>query len=219
MENLDRLTPPSMEGSLSYGWEKTKQHFLPLLLVVIVVSVVNLPTNSATQDIRDMNGENLMWSALKGLYFLLIIPMFSYSADLMFVQAIRDQKLDYGDLFAGFKRFLDVVLANLLSGALVIFGIVLLIIPGIWIGCRLAFVSYLVMDQGMGPVEAVQTSWRMTDGHAWKIFVLAIVSIFIALIGLICLIVGIFPALIWIKAAFASMYESVRLSEVPGELE
>jgi len=77
MENLDRLTPPSMEGSLSYGWEKTKQHFLPLLLVVIVVSVVNLPTNSATQDIRDMNGENLMWSALKGLYFLLIIPVFS----------------------------------------------------------------------------------------------------------------------------------------------
>lgn len=218
MENVDRLTPPSMEGSLSYGWEKTKQHFLPLLVVVIVVSVVSSPTNSAVRDVKDMNSEKALWSALKGLYILLIVPLFSYSADLMFVQAIRDQKLDYGNLFAGFKNFLDVVLANLLSGALVIFGFILLIIPGIWIGCRLAFVSYLVMDQSMGPVEAVQTSWRMTDGHAWKIFVLTIVSIFIFLIGLICLIVGIFPALIWIKAAFASMYESVRLSEVRGKL-
>lgn len=219
MDNLDRLMPPSMEGSLSYGWEKTKQHFLPLLLVVIVVSIISSPTNSAMKDIRTLSSEKALWSGLKGLYVLLIVPVFSYSSDLMFVQAIRDQKLDYGDLFAGFKNFLDVVLANLLSGALVIFGLILLIIPGIWIACRLTFVSYLVMDQGMGPVEAVQTSWRMTDGHAWKIFVLGIVSIFIALIGLICLIVGIFPALIWIKSAFASMYESVRLSEVRGEME
>ena len=37
----------------------------------------------------------------KGLYILLIVPVFSFSADLMVVQAIRDQKLSYGDLFAG----------------------------------------------------------------------------------------------------------------------
>lgn len=207
-----------MEGSLSYGWQKTKQHFLPLLVVVIVVSVISSPTNSAVRDMRDMSSEKAFWTSLKGLYILLIVPVFSFSADLMFVQAIRDQKLDYGNLFAGFKNFLDVVRANLLSGVLVLFGIVLLIVPGIWIACRLAFVSYLVMDQGMGPVEAVKESWRMTDGHAWKIFVLGIVSFFIALIGLICLIVGIFPALIWIKAAFASMYELVRLSEIRGEV-
>jgi hypothetical protein len=30
-------------------------------------------------------------------------------------------------------------------------------------------------------------------------------------LGLICLIVGIFPALMWIIAAFATMYESVLL--------
>ncbi len=219
MTHPDRLVPPSMEGSLSYGWEKTKQYFLPLLLVVIVISIVSAPTNVAARRISEAGNDKVFWSTLSGLYFLLIPPLFSFSSDLMFLQAIRNQELDYGDLFAGFKRFLDVVLANLLSGVLVVFGFILLVIPGIWISCRLAFVSYLVMDKGLGPVEAVQESWRMTDGHAWKIFVLVIVSICICIIGLICLIVGIFPAIIWIKAAFASMYESVRLSEVSGELE
>jgi hypothetical protein len=31
----------------------------------------------------------------------------------------------------------------------------------------------------------------------------------IAIAGLICLIVGIFPAIIWIEASFASLYQAV----------
>jgi hypothetical protein len=42
------------------------------------------------------------------------------------------------------------------------------------------------------------------------------VSIFIILFGLLMLIVGIFPAIIWISSSFAALYESVlREKEKP----
>jgi uncharacterized membrane protein len=88
-------------------------------------------------------------------------------------------------------------------------GIFALIIPGIVLACRLAFVSYLVMDKGLDPIQAVEESWRMTRGYGWTIFGLGFLSIFIAIAGLLCLIVGIFPAIIVISASFASLYQAI----------
>jgi uncharacterized membrane protein len=108
------------------------------------------------------------------------------------------------------ENYLHIILANLLVFALVVLGCFALLIPGIIIGCRLAFVSYIVMDKKLDPIEAVEMSWRMTRGHGWKIFFMAIISFFIMIFGLIMLIVGIFPALVWISSSFAALYESVN---------
>ena len=42
---------------------------------------------------------------------------------------------------------------------------ILFIVPGIIFGCKLAFVSYLVVEQKKEAIEAVKKSWRMTKGH------------------------------------------------------
>jgi hypothetical protein len=74
------------------------------------------------------------------------------------------------------------------------------------------------MDKKLDPIEAVELSWKLTKGHGWQIFFMGFVSIFIVIFGLILLIVGIFPAIIWICASFASLYESVlKEKEKPAE--
>jgi len=113
-------------------------------------------------------------------------------------------------LVNGFRQnYLGIVLANLLTAALIMLGIIALIIPGIIIACRLAFVGYLVVDKKLDPILAVEESWRMTRGHGWTIFFMAIVSFFIFIAGICLLIVGIFPAAIWVSSSFASLYEAV----------
>ena len=49
----------------------------------------------------------------------------------------------------------------------------------------------------------------MTGGHAGKVFLVGLLAIPIAIAGLICLGVGIFPAIMWIYLAFATLYHSV----------
>jgi hypothetical protein len=49
----------------------------------------------------------------------------------------------------------------------------------------------------------------MTRGHGWKIFFMGFCSFFIYIFGLIMLLVGIFPAMIWVSSSFATLYQSV----------
>jgi hypothetical protein len=75
------------------------------------------------------------------------------------------------------------------------------------------------MDKKLDPIEAVELSWKLTRGHGWKIFFMGFLSIFICIFGLLMLIVGIFPAVVWISGSFASLYESVlREKEIPAEV-
>jgi hypothetical protein len=154
------------------------------------------------------------------LYSFLVKPVFEYGGSIIFVQAVRKTKPDFEYLIKGFmENYLHIILANLLVFALVVLGLFALIVPGIIIGCRLAFVSYIIMDKKLDPIEAVELSWKLTKGHGWQIFFMGFVSIFIVIFGLIMLLVGIFPAIMWICSSFASLYESVlREKEKPAEV-
>ena len=218
-------------------------NFLRLFLVIIILAIVTAPLKmfNVKFDLSDLHGLPWNWHGnstdsllaigtlgifaaffgiLAILYTFLVAPVFNYGGDMIFVQAVRKTKPDFEYLIKGFmENYLHIILANLLVFALVILGLFALIIPGIIIGCRLVFVSFLVMDKKLDPIEAVETSWRLTRGHGWKIFLMGIISFFIILFGLIMLIIGIFPAIIWVSSSFASLYESVlRSKEQPVEV-
>ena len=96
-------------------------------------------------------------------------------------------------------------------------GIFLLIVPGIFFACKLAFVSYLVTDRKMEATEAIRESWRMTTGHAGTIFVMGLAAAGLFVAGLLLLVIGVIPALMWIDLAFASIYNSVTSKGVLAE--
>lgn len=237
---------PGFSNSFGTGWKVMSDNFLRLLLVIIVLSIVTAPMKifNFHFDSSDLHRLPFDWkngwdgnmshmftigslgilAAFFGfiamLYAFLVAPVFSYGGSMIFVQAVRKIKPDFEYLIKGFmENYLTIVLANLLVVALVILGCIALIIPGIIIGCRLAFVSYIIMDKKLDPIEAVELSWKLTKGHGWKIFFMGFVSIFIILFGLLMLIVGIFPAIIWVSSSFASLYESIlKQKEKPVEV-
>jgi hypothetical protein len=236
---------PGFSNSFGTGWQVMKDNFLRLFLVIIVLSVVTAPMKMLNihLDLTDLHklpynigyniGHNIhnllpfgvlgMFAVFFGMlavfYTFLVSPIFKYGGSMIFVQAVRKIKPDFEYLIKGFmENYLHIVLANLLVFALVVLGCFALIIPGIIIGCRLVFVSYIIMDKKLDPIEAVELSWKLTKGHGWKIFLMGFVSIFILIFGLCMIIVGIFPAIMWICSAFASLYESVlKENELPAE--
>ncbi len=230
MENVEINIPkPGWSNSLSYGWATMKWAFLPLFLVVIVLAVVDMPmeffrdkySGDADEWKELLENRHFYWSFIVELfglaYWLLFVPVIDYSANLLFIHAVRRERPDVKEIIAGFNNYITVILANLLTIALIGISLIAFIIPGIFVACRLAFVSYLVMDKDLDPVAAVETSWKMTRGHGWKIFALGFTSIFIFIGGFLLFFVGIIPAIIWIKASFASLYQSVL--EQPGSTE
>jgi hypothetical protein len=237
---------PGFSNSFGTGWKVMADNFLRLLLVILIIGLVVAPFKIFNFDFGpsdfhgapwnwnwndDHNWEHFLGLASLGifaaffallamLYAFLVAPVFKYGGNIIFVKAVRKIKPDFEYLIKGFmENYLHIVLANLLVFALIILGMFALIVPGIIIACRLVFVSYIVMDKKLDPIEAVELSWKLTKGHAWKIFFMGFASFFIVIFGLVLMIVGIFPAIIWVCSSFAALYESVlREKEKPVEV-
>jgi len=217
MENQNyRTITPSLGGSFSYAWSKIfGKAFLILLVTVIIAGLLDGPAATLKWDMDD---GGFKWPMLFMLplimlglaYAILFVPVINYGLQHLFLKAMRDEEADIKLLFDGFRsKYLNIVLANLIVFALVVMGFIMLIIPGIIIACRLAFVAYLVMDKNLEPMKAVEKSWQMTKGHGWTIFFMGITSIFLFILGIVACFVGVFISFMWIHAAFATMYQSV----------
>lgn len=211
---LSLVPKPTCGSVYGFGWERMKKFFLDLFLITIIVGVVLIPLGL----IRSLDGGKTAGGVLLQIfalaYWLLLFAPIDYGSAFVFLKAVRGEQFEVKDMFSTFENYMNVVLAKLLVTAIVAIGLFLLIIPGIIFACKLAFVKYLVLDRKMDPVSAVKESWKMTEGHAADIFLMGLLTIPLAIAGLICFVVGLIPVIMWIRCAFASMYYAVSKTEV-----
>ena len=219
--------PPTIGDSYGNGWRQLWKFFLELLLIGIIMFLFSLPFGIPTWiGHLNMNLEHLdhpmQFPALFFPYilyglayaFLLLNPL-KYGVNYAYLKAARGERVEVKDMFAFTSNYINAVLASLLTGFIIGIGFLFLIIPGIIFACKLAFVPYLVIDKKMDAIGALKASWSMTDGHAVDIFVMGILAFFIAVLGLCLLIIGIIPAIMWIRMAFASIYHGVDRMNAP----
>ena len=210
----ERRPEATISGSYGYGWQQMWKQFLYLFLVLVIVGIAESPASIVRDSETFASAGMILLQILATAYWLLFFSVIKYGGDLMVLRAMRNEKIEISEMFDGFKKnYVNIILANLLTVAIIGLGFIFLIIPGIILACRLVFVSYLVMDKNMEPVAAVEKSWEMTKGHGWQIFGMALLAIPIVIGGLLCFIVGIVFAIIWISTAFASMYHAIDLEE------
>ncbi|UCF79420.1 MAG: hypothetical protein JSW03_04035 [Candidatus Eiseniibacteriota bacterium] len=203
---------PDVGWSFSNGWQVLWKYFLELLLISIVLFLFSLPTwlSEAAEHVH-IGAAVLLW-LFTVIYGVLLLAPIEYGVAFGFLKAARLDRLDVKDIFEVFQNWANAVLANILVAFIVGVGILLLIIPGIVFACKLAFVPYIIVDRKLDAIQAVKESWRMTNGHALTVFLVGLLAIPISLAGLLCFIVGIIPAVMWIRLAFASLYHAVSQS-------
>lgn len=68
------------------------------------------------------------------------------------------------------SRFLPWVVTWLLVAVVVMFGLLFFIIPGLMLGIRLFWADEFALVLDSGPARSIGESWRLTRGHAWRIF-------------------------------------------------
>lgn len=210
---------PTVGGAYEHSFDTMKKSFIELLLIIIISALLFLPlgiVEAAMESSGDVSWQAGLFNFFYGI--LIGIPL-EFGVAWAFLKAVRGEKVEIRDLFVPFNNWLNVMGAGILSGIIIGFGILLLIIPGIIFACKLAFVPYLVMDKDMEPVAAIKKSWEMTNGYAITIFLMYLLAIPVAILGFILLIVGIIPASMWIEGAFASIYEAVHKRQQPEMVE
>lgn len=201
------LPPPTVRACYAHAWEMFKRFWAPLLLVTGLVVLV-IAGGMIVQLAWERNPESApIGSAIGFAYSLLIANPFQVGAFYAFLKAARGERPHVDDLFVPFRQnYLAAVFAPFLTSVLSLFGLLLLIVPGIYVAVRLAFVPFLVVDEGLGPTAALAESWRRTEGRFWALLGGALLGLFAVWVGLILALIGIIPAALWVGVAYATMY-------------
>ena len=225
------IPTPGAIASYSHGWKQMWSYFLELLLVSVVSFLVSVPALGLSVDeLGQFIGErfslDLVIVHFEGpfgyvlfalAYAILLEWPIEYGVAYVFLLASRGEPVEVKRMFEVFKNYGNSVLANILESTIIIIGLVFLIVPGIIFGCKLAFVPYLIVERKMDAVAAIKESWRMTRGHAWKVFAIGVLAIFVGLLGLLFFGIGIVISVIWIRLASATLYASVSASMPQAE--
>ena len=204
--------PPEAGACYSNGLKKLSKYFIDFLLIFIIVIVFGIPTYvlSWVQSFGESIG--FAWGLFGYIYGFLVTGPLEYGVSFAFLKAARGEKPEVKDLSKVLENYWNIILANLLCGIIVFIGFVLFIIPGIYLLCKLAFVRYLVVDEKMDALKAIQESWNMTNGHALTIFLMGLLAIPIFIAGILLFGIGIIFSAMWVEAAFASIYHATSSS-------
>jgi uncharacterized membrane protein len=71
------------------------------------------------------------------------------------------------------------------------------------------FSTIIVIERGLGPIDAMSESRRLTRGHKWQLFTFTVLLFLINLLGLLALIVGIFVSIPVSALAFVHAYRAL----------
>ncbi|WP_407312534.1 YciC family protein [Pseudomonas sp. nanlin1] len=132
---------------------------LPLVVVETVV----------TQWVGQVGGDEraVYYDVLVGLLFY---PLYT-GALILFLDARSDGYSPSGrDLLAtALRLWPSFALLAGMSTLLIMLGMSLFLLPGLWVMVKLAFAEYLLVLHQLTPMAAMRQSFEMTRGHFWLI--------------------------------------------------
>jgi hypothetical protein len=204
--------PWSATGVLGRAWEAYKFYAILVSLaffvaVVIgqipgVVTQVALQTGAVAPRSTSYQVLNLGMTVLGWL----IGVFFEGGMACIALKVARGQEPKFGDVFTGARWFLPMVVMGFLRTLIIGLGLVLLIVPGIIASLGLVLSPFYIVDQELGPVEALGASWQATKGQKGEIFVLSLLGGLLMLLGFCALGVGFLVALPVVQTATALAY-------------
>lgn len=150
----------------------------------------------AIEILSSMVGQSLKNShatkSLADLLFWVVQTVVNIGLIKVALKFYDHQKADLKDLYDHYPLFLKYILGTFLYGIIVALGIIVLIIPGIIFAVKLQFVPYLIIDKGLGPIEALQKSWALTKDNGFNLFLLGLLLVLINILGALALGIGLF---------------------------
>ncbi|MDR3570940.1 MAG: DUF975 family protein [Candidatus Pacebacteria bacterium] len=197
----------SAGACIRFGWETFKKRPWFLISSYILYMIVIGGLGAMLAQIGRDGG---MTGALTTLARLAIDVAGGIAVLHFFLKAHDDiEHLSLSD-FTKFTPFWTYVGTAILYWAIVVCGLVLVIVPGVIWAIMFGFGLLLVVDKGMGPIEALKESKRITYGYKWQLFLLGILSILVVILGFICLIVGVLVAYPVVTIAMVHAYRTLQ---------
>ena len=195
----------SISELIQDAWSKFKEKPVFWILVTIISIVVSYFGDYGLSV--DPESFEASFTSIQGFVISILGLYLSASITLIYIKYMRGESVSLNDLFAvDLNKFIHYVLSVLVSGVLMIFGFILLILPGFYVMARLMFVQYLVLDRNLSFSEAITTSFNMSEGRVLDLISFMFAMAFLVILGFLSLVFGLLIAIPVSSLATAKLY-------------
>jgi len=203
----------SMGKAIEFGWNITKNNLGFFIVLLIIAGLILIIPETLSQLTRQ-NAPGL--SIILRIAFFVLQMVIGMGLIKITLRFCDNEKAEFSDLFCCLHLFFKYLLGSILYGLIVSAGTILLIIPGIIWAIKFYFFGYLIVDKGLGPIEALKRSSAITDGSKWDLFLLGLLLFGINLIGAIPFLLGWFITIPITMVTMAFVYRRLlHETEVP----
>ncbi len=182
--------------------------FFGLIIILILITFVypNFLTSLQTQTIT-MFKQLTMDQMVLFCSFVIVVILTTLISCMGFALGFTKLNLNIYDkkqlsvrtIFSQFRRAPTLFAAGFLYGLLVGFGMLLLILPGIYLLICFSLLNFFIVDQNAGIIDSLRLSYRATKGAFWDVF-------------LVCLF---FSVISFIFSGIGRLYPFVSLITIP----
>ena len=191
---------PDAGTALSYGWQKFQQNVGPLLIAVLIPFIVQAVLSFIGRTVNSVPAEIVLEIISIALGAAAGIGIYRVA-----LQITAGERADIGKAFE-YDRWGEWILFSIIFGLMVGIGLLLCIIPGLFVLAFFGLAPYFFIDQRMSLGEALTAS-RMavsTKGLAFPI----LLSIVVGFLGIILCFFGLLVTepIAYVAVAFLYRY-------------
>ncbi|MFC4258848.1 hypothetical protein ACFOZ5_07370 [Marinobacter lacisalsi] len=159
-----------------------RNHFSAIAAIILPIIIPFEIFSALYQHLIASDGYALADQLILMIIGLMIYPIYAGGLVFFIVSVLRREPIDNNTAWrmawANWSRYL---LVTVMITVAVMFGLSLLIVPGIILGARLAFSEFEVLLGGNDPVTAISKSWQLTREYMWYLaggFILFTVALY-----------------------------------------
>ena len=154
----------------------------PFILLTSILGVIfNIGVGSQVTQLVNIfknNTNNIQQANQGGSLFIGLISIFQnimlYTVTGVYIKLYSDKgkgNFDIADIWAGVKNvYWNVLGGQFLAGLIIVGGILLLIIPAIYLGTVVSIVFAIIIFENIGAGSAISRSFQLMKGNWWKSF-------------------------------------------------
>lgn len=155
--------------------------------------------------------------AVGALISLVISGPMTLGVVTVYTNLIRGEKAEVGQLFDGFKNFVNAFVLYLVNNIFIALWSLLLIVPGIIKTYAYSMSFYILRDNPeMTQAEARKASIEMMQGNKWRLFCLELSFIGWILLSILTLGILMFWVAPYMQTAIAAFYEDLKAKNAPA---
>ena len=153
----------STRSLLREAFATTKPIYAPLL----TINFPNLILSAIINSFGNLGSAGVVFF----VYSLVAVPLFSGAMIFYTYRSLTRNQVTVGQAYnQASRRWLHLILAYILFVGVVFAGFLALIIPGLYVSCRLTFSLYATVIDNSSAVDSLSSSWKLTKGRWWLLF-------------------------------------------------